>query len=76
MIYIFITVCVLALVYSVFKKQLKCIAFNIVIGTMIIYIVNTLVPGLQVGINPVTVCGIGLLGGPGVIMIYTAVLIL
>lgn len=76
MIYILIMGCILILVYDVFKKQLRNIAFNIVVGVIAICIINVLYPEIKVGLNSITVTTVGAMGIPGIVMLYIIRIIL
>ena len=76
MIYILIMGCILILVYDVFKKQLRNIAFNIVVGIIAICIINVLYPEIKVGLNSITVTTVGAMGIPGIVMLYIIRIIL
>lgn len=76
MIYILIMGCILILVYDVFKKQLRNIAFNIVVGVIAICIINVLCPEIKVGLNFITVTTVGAMGIPGIVMLYIIRIIL
>ncbi len=76
MIYILIIGCILALIYCIFKKQLKVISLNIVVGVVIIYIINMIYPDIKIGINPITITSVGMMGIPGITMLYISRMIL
>ena len=75
-----ITLCVAAVLIVIFAKQFKFllkIILNAAVGVLCINIINFLVvPGLAVGVNPLTLSVTGLLGVPGLISLYAARLIL
>ena len=75
-IYLALAVCILGLIYYIFKNQLKTIAMNIVFGVMAIYVINILYPGIKVGINPITIAVVGSMGVPGIAMLYISRIIL
>lgn len=65
-----IVVCALMLIWSIWKKELLTLALKVVLGMIIIGITNYLIPTIAIGINAITVGTIGILGIPGVIMLY------
>ncbi len=64
------------LIYYLFKKQLKTISLNIVLGVVIIYVINMIYPSISIGINPITIISMGMMGGPGIAMLYIAKIII
>ena len=75
-IYVLIAICILLLIYYIFKTQLKHMMINVFWGILIICIFNSIVPELKVGINPLTISIISVLGVPGIVMLYTTMIIL
>ncbi|HHX62709.1 MAG TPA: hypothetical protein GX707_18640 [Epulopiscium sp.] len=65
-----IAVCVLMLVWSIWKKELCTIIVKIGVGIIIIWTANLLLPAIAIGINAITLGIVGILGIPGIIMLY------
>lgn len=66
--------CVLIILGYVFvkkKKALGIFALRAVVGGLVIYILNSTL-GMQVGLNAVTVCTVGALGLPGMLILLIA----
>jgi len=64
---------IIAILVICIVKPLRGIIYflvNTVIGTAVIFIVNTAFPNIAVGVNPFTVFTSGVLGIPGTAMIY------
>lgn len=65
-----IIVCAIMLVWSLWKKQLLTLIVKLGIGMIIIWTTNLLVPTIAIGINAITLGIVGILGVPGIIMLY------
>lgn len=65
-----IIVCALMLIWSIWKKQLLTLIAKLGVGMIIIWIVNLILPTIAIGINAITVGVVGILGIPGIIMLY------
>lgn len=65
-----IFVCILMLIWSVWRKQLLTIIIKVVVGMGIVWLVNLLFPFIAIGLNGITAGVIGILGLPGIIMLY------
>lgn len=66
----FIIVCVIMLFWSIWKRQLLTIIIKIVGGMAVIGVVNMLFPAIAIGINGLTAGITGILGIPGIVMLY------
>lgn len=66
----FILVCIVMLIWSIWKKELLTIVIKTAVGMGLIWIINVLIPTLAIGINLITVGVAGILGIPGIIMLY------
>ena len=66
----FILVCVIMLFWSLWKRQLVTIIIKMIMGMAIIGAVNLILPTIAIGINGLTVGVTGILGIPGIIMLY------
>ena len=66
----FIFVCIVMLFWILWKRQVITIILKIIIGVGIIWAVNLLIPAKAIGINGVTAGVSGILGIPGIIMLY------
>ncbi len=64
-------------VYKTHKRWLATVCIRIIIGIIVIFTLNLLLPMIkitcEVGINPITVTVVGLLGIPGLIFLYLSV---
>lgn len=76
----FFIVSIIALIFYIYKthkRWLATVCIRVIIGTIVIFTLNLLLPMIKitcvVGINPVTIATIGLLGIPGLILLYGAV---
>ena len=65
-----IVVCVLMLIWSIWKKELLTLIVKIGVGMIIIWTTNLILPTIALGINGITVGVVGILGIPGIIMLY------
>lgn len=65
-----IVVCVLMLIWSIWKKELLTFVVKIGVGMIIIWTTNLIFPTVAIGINAITVGVVGILGIPGIIMLY------
>lgn len=65
-----IMVCALMLVWSIWKKELLALIVKVGVGLIIIWTTNLLVPAIAIGINAITLGVVGILGIPGIIMLY------
>lgn len=65
-----IFVCVLMLIWSVWRRQLFTVIIKVVVGMGIIWATNLLLPAIAVGINVITAGIVAILGIPGIIMLY------
>ena len=65
-----IVVCLIMLVWSIWKKQLLTMTIKVILGLGIVWITNLLLPNIAIGINAVTAGVVGILGIPGIIMLY------
>lgn len=66
----FILLCIVMLIWSIWKKELLTIVIKTMVGMGIIWLVNRFIPALAIGINVITVGITGILGLPGIIMLY------
>lgn len=66
----FIFVCVVMLFWSLWKRQVLTIIIKVIIGMAIIWGVNLLIPSRAIGINGITAGISGILGIPGIVMLY------
>ena len=66
----FIAVCLVMLFWSLWKRQVITIIIKMVMGMAIIGAVNLTLPTIAIGINGVTIGVSGILGIPGIIMLY------
>lgn len=66
----FIFVCVVMLFWSLWKRQVLTIIIKVIIGMTIIWGVNLLLPSSAIGINAITAGISGILGIPGIMMLY------
>lgn len=66
----FILVCLVMLFWSLWKKQLITITIKVVVGMGMISLVNLILPTMAIGINGLTAGVTGILGIPGIIMLY------
>jgi len=66
----FIAVCMVMLFWSLWKRQVLTIIIKMIIGMATIGVVNLILPTMAIGINGVTVGVTGILGIPGIIMLY------
>lgn len=66
----FILVCVVMLFWSLWKRQVLTIIIKVIIGMAIIWGVNWLLPSRAIGINAITAGISGILGIPGIVMLY------
>ncbi len=59
------------------KRWLATVCIRVIIGAIVIFTLNLLLPMMKitcvVGLNPITVTVIGLLGIPGLILLYGSV---
>ena len=71
MIIIFLGICGVILIWVLFNDL--CIKFveRALVGGLMIYGVNLLIPQVAIGINALNITMAGVLGIPGVIMMYT-----
>lgn len=67
---IFLLICGLMLVWSLWKKQLITVIIKFIIGIGILWIINIFLPTIAIGINFLTIGIVGILGIPGIIMLY------
>jgi len=58
------------LFWSLWKRQLLTIIIKMIIGMAAIGVINLILPTIAIGINGVTVGVTGILGIPGIIMLY------
>ena len=58
------------LFWSLWKRQVLTIIVKVVVGMAIIWGVNLLLPTIAVGMNGITAGVTGILGIPGIIMLY------
>ena len=65
-----ITICALMLIWSIWKKEVLTLIVKIGVGMIIIWIVNIIFPTIAIGINAITIGVAGILGVPGIIMLY------
>ena len=65
-----IIVCVFMLIWSIWKKQLLTLTAKVGVGMVIIWITNLLLPTIAIGMNAITLGIVGILGIPGIIMLY------
>ncbi len=65
-----IVVCALMLIWSIWKKELLTLIVKIGVGMIIIWTTNLILPTIALGINGITVGVVGILGIPGIIMLY------
>ena len=66
----FILVCLVMLFWSLWKRQVVTIIIKVVAGMGIIWVVNLILPTIAIGMNWITVGVTGILGIPGIIMLY------
>lgn len=67
---VLIIACMIMLLWSLWKKELLGIICKVIIGTGIIWVINLIFPTIAIGINGITAAIIGVLGIPGLIMLY------
>ncbi len=65
-----IMVCILMLIWSIWKKEVLTLIVKVGVGMIIIWTVNLLFPTIAIGINAITIGVAGILGIPGIIMLY------
>ncbi len=65
-----IVVCAIMLIWSIWKKQLLTLTAKVGVGMIIIWITNLLLPTIAIGMNAITLGVVGILGIPGIIMLY------
>lgn len=67
---VFILVCLIMLFWSLWKRQVVTIIIKVVAGMGIIWAINLLLPTIAIGMNGITAGVTGILGIPGIIMLY------
>ena len=74
---IIIGVCLLVIVFAIFFKKIKWLVnfvFRALLGIVLLYCINSVLVNFGVkqvpGINEINVTSIGLLGMPGILMLY------
>ncbi|NLI89478.1 MAG: hypothetical protein GX366_03605 [Epulopiscium sp.] len=65
-----IFVCVLMLIWSVWRKQLLTVFLKVVVGMGIVWLINLLFLFIAIGLNGITAGTIAILGLPGIVMLY------
>lgn len=64
----------IAYLYKTHKRWLVTVAIRAVAGIVLILVLNIVLPmvgaAVSVGVNPISVIGSGLLGIPGIILLY------
>ncbi len=66
----FIIVCVIMLFWSIWKRQLLTMLIKMTVGMVIIGIINMIFPTIAIGMNVLTAGVTGILGIPGIVMLY------
>lgn len=69
-IFIGIGICMILLLWVLFKEAMLNIIGRVVIGGVIIYFANQLFPQYTVGFNEISMVCAGVLGVPGIVMLY------
>lgn len=74
---IIIGICLLVIVLAIFFKKIEWLvnfAFRVLLGVVLLYCINSVLVNFGVkqvpGINEVNIASIGLLGMPGILMLY------
>lgn len=65
-----IGICVMILMWVLFQELFIKLLSRVVIGAIIIYSINEVLPQYAIGINAMTIGCSGVLGIPGVVMVY------
>ena len=65
-----IGICTILLFWVLFREKCLEVIARIIVGCIIIYFVNKVVPQYAIGINALSIICSGLLGVPGVGMLY------
>ena len=63
-------ICVIALCWILFQEKCIKVTAQAIVGCLVIYCVNQLIPQYAIGINAISIICTGLLGIPGATLLY------